>query len=137
MLANWKENRSERKISLIELELLVESARIAPSASNRQPWKFVVVKDKRFINHLRSVLEEERPVSGFIVGLGVKQMLIERGLELPFWMIDLPIAISHISIMAGALGMAGKVYMNIPESRVNSLLGVDDKWRTVGIVGFR
>ena len=43
--------RSIRKYKTTEIEgekldKIIESARIAPSAANRQEWKFVVVKDQ-------------------------------------------------------------------------------------------
>ena len=41
-IRKFKNKDVENKI----IEDLVEFARLAPSAKNRQPWKFVVVKDK-------------------------------------------------------------------------------------------
>lgn len=47
-----KERRSVRKynariVKRETIELLIESARLAPSAKNRQPWYFVIVEDKK------------------------------------------------------------------------------------------
>ncbi len=36
---------TDREISEEEAKLLVEAARLAPSAGNRQPWEFVIVRD--------------------------------------------------------------------------------------------
>lgn len=46
-----KSRRSIRKYKNIEIsndiiEDLIESARLAPSAKNRQPWEFMIVKGK-------------------------------------------------------------------------------------------
>lgn len=47
----FKNRRSIRKFKNISIshdtiESLINSARLAPSAKNRQPWKFMIVKDK-------------------------------------------------------------------------------------------
>ena len=38
---------TDKEIPAKDLELCLEAARLAPSACNSQPWKFVVVDDKR------------------------------------------------------------------------------------------
>ena len=37
----------DRSIPGKKLEKVLEAARLAPSASNRQPWKFIVVREKQ------------------------------------------------------------------------------------------
>ncbi len=81
MLTVWeaiKMRRSIRKfapddISDEMIRQLLEAARLAPSASNRQPWRFLVVKDKETKKELRRIclgqhFIEEAPVA--IVCLG-------------------------------------------------------------------
>ena len=43
----------DREISSQLINELLEAARLAPSAYNAQPWKFLVVNDKKIINELR------------------------------------------------------------------------------------
>ncbi len=42
----------EKSIPEDKIEKLLEAARLAPSATNRQPWRFLVIKDEDIINHL-------------------------------------------------------------------------------------
>ena len=35
-----------------KLNLVMEAARLAPSAVNFQPWKFLVITDKKMLNEL-------------------------------------------------------------------------------------
>lgn len=126
-----------REINQIEWELMGEAARIAPSSGNRQLWRFIFINNKSLLAEIADILNEKQTFCGIIAGLGVCGTFIEKGFEIPFWMIDLPIAFSHITIMAGALNFTGKVYLDIPEKRINSLLKVESNWRTVGLIGLR
>ena len=40
-------NYTDEKVSEEELRLILESARQAPSGENAQPWRFIVVRDKK------------------------------------------------------------------------------------------
>jgi len=135
----WEKKRKKKALSQLQWELLSEAARISPSSSNRQPWKFLLIQEKKMLGDLKGLLEELRPFSGVIacLGLSPEQNLLDKGMERPFWMIDLPIAISSVTMMAGALDLSARVYIDIPELKVNSLLRVSPPWRTVGLVGLR
>jgi len=42
------------------IEQMLEAARLAPSGSNRQPWRFLVVRDKEVKKELRRICLEQR-----------------------------------------------------------------------------
>ena len=42
----------DRPVERDKIERLLEAARLAPSASNRQEWRFVVVTDPEILDHL-------------------------------------------------------------------------------------
>lgn len=42
----------DRGVTADIIEELLEAARLAPSATNRQPWRFAVVRDEDLINHI-------------------------------------------------------------------------------------
>ena len=68
MLTVWeaiKMRRSIRRFAPKEIpdkiiEQMLEAARLAPSAINRQPWRFLVVKDKQLRKELRHICLEQR-----------------------------------------------------------------------------
>ena len=68
MLTVWeaiKVRRSIRKfapddVSDEMIERMLEAANLAPSASNRQPWRFLVVKDKEIRKELRRICLGQR-----------------------------------------------------------------------------
>jgi len=39
----------EKQISEKEIEMILEAGRWTPSASNRQPWQFIVIKNKEIL----------------------------------------------------------------------------------------
>ena len=68
MLTVWeaiKVRRSIRKFAPDDIpeeliEQMLEAARLAPSASNRQPWRFLVVRDKEVRKKLRHICLEQQ-----------------------------------------------------------------------------
>ena len=42
------------------IKQMLEAARLAPSASNRQPWRFLVIRDKEIKKELRRICLEQR-----------------------------------------------------------------------------
>lgn len=42
------------------IKQMLEAARLAPSASNRQPWRFLVIRDKEIKKELRRICWEQR-----------------------------------------------------------------------------
>jgi nitroreductase len=113
---------SEEKI----LEIL-EAARIAPSASHRQPWHFIVVRDREKIEKLaKSPWAAEAPV--MIVGLADMETS-------PHWCVnDLAIAFEHMVLSATDLGL-GTCWMGQRgrEEMVKSLLDIPDNFKVIAL----
>jgi nitroreductase len=114
------------------LHEIMEAARLAPSASNRQPWKFVIVQDKELKRRVMeaSLLHNRvqpfiTEASAIIVGCATSvSNVMPNGI--PSHYVDLSIALEHISLQAAELGLGtcwigafdqGKVQeiLNIPE----------------------
>ena len=68
MLTVWeaiKKRRSIRKFAADDvpeemINQMLEAARLAPSGSNRQPWRFLVVRDKELRKELRRLCLDQR-----------------------------------------------------------------------------
>jgi len=106
---------------------ILEAARIAPSASHRQPWHFIVVEDKENIKKLaKSPWAAEAPV--MIVGLADQAAS-------PNWCLnDHGIAFEHIVLAATDLGL-GTCWMGQSnrEELVKGLLGIPDNFKVVAL----
>lgn len=122
----------------LAVDACLEAARIAPSGSNAQPWLFVVVRDDDRMARLARLCGqpgmEERPAA--IVALGKPSNLQTRMLDRPFWMIDVPIALSHITLLAASMGFAAALALDgIDDEGIGRLVEAPGDWRTVAVVG--
>ena len=95
----------------LAVEACFEAGRVAPSAGNSQPWSFIAVRDPKRLE----ALEQGCGTSGWELAIVVvaqasswRSTLAER----PFWMIDGPISLSHISLMAASTGSAVEVFIS-------------------------
>ena len=100
----------------LAVDACLESARIAPSAGNSQPWFFVVVRERERLSRLAEccgALEGLADRKAAIVALGRPNRLQQMMLDRPFWMIDLPIALSHITLLAASMGFAPALALDV------------------------
>ncbi len=82
-----------------DLEVLLKAARSAPSAKNLQPWKFIVITNKKTLQDLVSLCHNQGFVAdsgAFIVGLTEDEKWSR---------IDLAIALDHLSLAAAQLDL--------------------------------
>ena len=100
---------------------LLEAAMSAPSASNQQPWHFVVINDRGILDeipqfHPYSNMLREAPIA--IVVCGDLQLEINKGR----WVMDCSAATQNILIAAQAKGL-GAVWLGVypVEERVTGI----------------
>ena len=107
VLRLMKERRSIRSykddsVSDDDLEKILEAARWCQSASNRQPWRFIVIKNIDTIKKLSKLA----PYGGFIKQVSVVIAIISNKKKDPKWYIhDTSMASHQICLMAWALGL--------------------------------
>lgn len=123
----------------LTIEAFLEAARIAPSAGNAQTWNFVAVSGEDAKRELSKACGIEGGWKAAIVGAGEPDsgFLYER-MEKPFWMIDLPIAFSQMSLMAASLDLAVDLRLTgFDEKTVNAVAGLPSTLRAVGVMGIK
>ena len=107
---------------------ILEAARLAPSAMNKQPWHFVVVEDKAMIKKLaKQAWAETAPA--MIVGLA-------DTVDSPNWcQNDMGIAIEHMVLTAWNLGL-GTCWMGQTgrEDLIRELLDVPEHLQPVALI---
>jgi len=116
---------------------LLEAAMSAPSASNQQPWHFIVISDRDILDeipkfHSYSDMLKEAPLA--ITICGDLQLEINKG----HWVMDCSAAIQNILITATAKGL-GTVWLGVyPEEEritgIQELLGLPKHIIPLGIV---
>jgi nitroreductase len=109
---------------------ILETAQLAPSAGNAQPWHFVVVADKmtreKLSEGLYAKFLAEAPV--VIVGCGDEEASSK------WHRVDVTIALEHIVLAATSEGLGTCWVGSFDESAVRKLLKVPEKYRVVALL---
>lgn len=123
----------------LAIDACFEAARISPSAGNVQGWQFIAVKSEEGLQELARACGMESAWRAAIVGTGSPDMgFLYEKMEKPFWMIDLPIAFSQMSLVAASMGLAVDLGLRgIDETSVNAVVGLKPPLRAVGMMGIR
>ena len=134
-----KKRQSDRKyaprpVAREHILKCLEAARLAPSACNSQPWKFIVVDEP----------EKLKEMSDAAVGLGMNKFtmqvpvlvaVVQETMNLSakagalvkdkdYSMMDLGMAVEHFCLQAADLGLGTCIMGWFDEKRIKKLLGV-------------
>jgi len=124
-----------------KLNLILESARLAPSSSNSQPWHFVVINNSEVIKKLVDAVPLGiRPNSWFsdapiVIACLAKPHMIEHKLAKilanDYHRIDTTIAIEHMVLTATSLGIGNCWVGWFDQKKVKKILNVPRAWDVV------
>ena len=117
------------------LNRVLEAARVAPSGGNRQPWKFILVKDDTLRQKMISVCNNQRFVADaplIVVACGQK-LPINRGgyMGEMSMLLDVAIALTHLILAARAEGLGTCWIGAFKNDEIKELLGVPDEYEVV------
>jgi nitroreductase len=115
---------------------LLEAVRLAPSASNRQEWRFVLVRDATTRVKLAEAANRQRFVAQAAVVLACcaetdNHVMPCGQLSYP---IDLAIAVDHITLCAAAEGLGTCWIGAFDEDKVRAILGIPPHIRVVALL---
>ena len=115
---------------------LLEAARLAPSASNRQEWRFVVVRDPANRKRLAKAANAQKFIGGAPVILVCcaetdGHVMACGQLCYP---IDVAIAIDHLTLCAVAEGLGTCWIGAFDEDEVKKILGIPPQIRVVELL---
>jgi len=109
-----------------KLNRVLEAARLAPSAKNRQPWKFIVVKDPTIRQALVPACKGQRFVGEApVVIVGVAETtdyVLTCGI--PAHIIDIAIAMTQITLQAMEEGLGTCWIGAFYQDEVKKVLGI-------------
>jgi len=119
-----------------KLTAVLEAARLAPSASNRQEWRFVIVRDaetrrkiaeaannQTFVGEAPAVIVACAETDGRIMMCGQ-----------PCYPIDVAIALDHIALAAVEHGLGTCWIGAFNEEKVKQILSIPEKIRVVELM---
>ena len=124
----------ERSVEPEKLERILEAARLAPSACNAQPWKFVVVTDRELSRKVGKAaaglgmnkFAKDAPVHILIVeeSANITSLLGGKVKDKYFPLIDVGIAAAHIVLAAESEGLGSCILGWFDEKEIKQLTGI-------------
>ncbi|MEM3546282.1 MAG: nitroreductase family protein [Candidatus Bathyarchaeia archaeon] len=116
---------------------ILEAARIAPSGSNRQPWKFILVKNEELKKKLAVACHDqtfiaEAPIIIVACGYNIHWNRGEYMGDLSM-LVDVSIAFTHLILAARAEGLGTCWIGSFSNDKVKKLLGIPEDVNVVAI----
>ncbi|MDY4078708.1 MAG: nitroreductase family protein [Clostridium sp.] len=130
----------DKPVEREKIEKIIECARLSPSACNAQPWKFVVVDNKKIVEKISKNLYD--PLIGginkfaltspvFIVVVGEKRNLTSKIGSVvknkDYTSMDIGIACENICLAATELGLGTCMMGWFKEKGIKKILEIPDK----------
>lgn len=124
---------TDKAVDLDILKECVETAHLAPSACNAQPWKFHIIHNeemkKQFVNLTQPfakhasfiVVEENKP--------NLQQRIVNKLKDQEFSQVDIGIACSYLCLRATELGLSTCMTGYFNEPKIKDILNIPDKKR--------
>ncbi|MDO5713346.1 MAG: nitroreductase family protein [Tissierellia bacterium] len=114
----------DREIPKEILDKILEAGRLAPSASNEQNWKFIMVTEPKLLQKVASSMPQDfgRDAKAILVSIGEKDSRQMR-CEQPKATVDLSIATSYMQLVAWEEGIGscwiGSFYADVVKEALN------------------
>lgn len=128
---------TSQPVSPAELETLLRAAMQAPSASNSQPWAFVVITDRAILDeipkfHPYSQMLHSAPLAVLVCA---DESLVKKPGR---WMLDCSAATQNLLLAAHDQGLGGVWLLIWPDAermeKISQLLGLPEKVYPVNLV---
>lgn len=119
-----------------KLTRVLEAARLAPSANNMQPWKFVVVTDSKRRQELARAANRQTFVGQAPVVIAAvatdPESIMSSGI--PRYAVDVAIAVDHMTLAAVDEGLGTCWIGAFSQQKVKEILNIPDKYRVVALL---
>lgn len=115
---------------------VLEAARLAPSANNRQPWRFVVVREAAKRAALAKAAKEQQFVAEAPVVIAAVALEPARVMTcgVPTYAVDLAIAVDHITLAAVDQGLGSCWIGAFYQEDVKKILKIPDEYKVAALL---
>ena len=126
----------DKKVPRSLLEEVMDSVRLAPSASNRQDWKFVVVDDEEIKEELyKSANEQDFVRQAPVVIAGVATNPDEKmSCQVNAGTVDVSIALDHLILRAAEEGLGTCWIGAFDQEKTRDILNVPKDKKIIGLI---
>ena len=125
-----------RPLEQDKLDRVLEAVRLAPSGSNRQPWKFVVVRDAEVRQQLVAACSNQQFIAEAPVVVAGVGLTPDRSMrcEVPGDPVDVAIAMEHLALAAAAEGLGTCWIGAFDQDQVRKVLGIPESAKVVQVM---
>jgi len=119
----------DNKVDRTLLKEVVNAGRLAPSAANRQPWRFVVVDEDTVLDKIKQAYPRDwfEKVPGVIIVYGNHNESWKRSFDnKDHCDIDIAIAVDHMTLMATELGLGTCWVCHFDSAIINDAIKNDE-----------
>ncbi|PIP11906.1 MAG: nitroreductase [bacterium (Candidatus Stahlbacteria) CG23_combo_of_CG06-09_8_20_14_all_40_9] len=119
-----------------KLTLVLDAARLAPSARNNQNWKFIVVRNKKTRERLADAAANQRFIAEapvVIAAVSTDPSYIMR-CGVPAYAVDVAIAVDHMTLQAEELGLGTCWIGAFYQEKVKEILKIPDRYKVVALL---
>ncbi|MFA8300355.1 MAG: nitroreductase family protein [Hyphomicrobiales bacterium] len=128
---------SDKPIEKEKLELILEAGRFAPSAVNKQPWRFIVITKDPFLSDIHKTYHREwfKQSKAVIVVCANHEESWKRGFDKKDHAdIDTSIAIDHMILQATELNIGSCWICHFDPKVMSKTLSLPDYLEPVGMI---
>lgn len=121
-------NFNESPVELEKLEELLEAARLAPTAANRQAFKIIVIDTEAYKSELGEIYPKPWFVSApYVLAIATaKNDSWSNDVGITYDMVDAGIVFDHLSLMASEIGLATCWVAAFNTKKAEEFLKLDD-----------
>lgn len=130
-----KAHLADRPVEVEKIQHVLDAARLAPSARNTQPWRFVVVRGEEAAQALArralkgpSQMLERAPVIIVVCARPADDVFID-GKE--YYLFDVGLAVENMVLAATDLGLVTHLMAGFDEAELKRMLDIPDDVRVV------
>jgi nitroreductase len=130
---------TNKPISDEMLNSILEAGRWAPSCMNSQAWNFVVLRDKEILTKAHEMVSKGNAYAKAAPVMVLVAAKEDGGCSahgLPYFMMDVGLAVENMLLQAVHLGLMGHPTAGWNEDGLKEVTGIPDKYRIVTVVFF-
>ena len=118
------------------LARVIDAARLAPSARNRQPWRFIIVRDDGIKRELARIAKEQMFIATAPVVIALASPTSDYVMTccMPAHIIDLAIAGEHICLQAAEEGLGTCWIGWFKEKKIRKILHIPKGWKIISLL---
>ncbi len=116
---------SHRKVPSEVLERILDAGRLAPSAANRQPWKFILVSSETVLEKVKNCYKRDwlKDAPHILIAVGIRDEAWKRSFDgYNAVETDVAIALTHILLAAENEGVGSCWIANFEPGMLNDVI---------------